>query len=255
MFKEIRTSIEPNVRYPKIFSPLMREEVDKVLHNVHPSHTQRLWLVGFLNACDYSLNEILHIISFENKWEDYDKDYCAYQIKFCVASLNGNKGAKIPSAPAKNIITPEQLINEFVSHCTLVPKMRVPRDPEQAAYFYYAQGMTPVPKSKEGRFPALKSWKKYALNRPTTDDMIGNDWSNGTCLIANNDWSYLDVDVEGYNSWFTGFHCEHTPSGGLHVFGKGKAPGIAVSGVGEIKGNDNGKASLIVAYPSPGYVI
>lgn len=49
-----------------------REKIENVLHDTHPKHKERVWLVGFLRYCGKTNEEICTIIHKNNKWTDYD---------------------------------------------------------------------------------------------------------------------------------------------------------------------------------------
>lgn len=51
-----------------------------ILHGCRPTHSQRLWLVGFLKFCGYSMTEVLDIIREYAHWGDYDEKTTAYQV-------------------------------------------------------------------------------------------------------------------------------------------------------------------------------
>jgi hypothetical protein len=52
----------------------------EILDACRPSHSQRLWLVGFLKFCGYSMNEVLDIIRDYCEWSDYNERVTSYQV-------------------------------------------------------------------------------------------------------------------------------------------------------------------------------
>jgi len=64
-----------------IYSREYRRAIAARLVADKPSHSQRLWLVGFLkNPVDLDLEEVLEIIGEYNDWKDYDKEETEYQV-------------------------------------------------------------------------------------------------------------------------------------------------------------------------------
>ena len=64
----------------KINSDKKALEVAAILVACHPTHAQRLWLVGFLKFCGYSMPEVLDIIREHCHWSDYNDRVTSYQI-------------------------------------------------------------------------------------------------------------------------------------------------------------------------------
>ncbi len=231
----------------KIISLKKREEILSILHKTHPAHNQRLWLVGFLDYVGYSQNEICSIISRENRWNGYDKTKTEGQVGSVVMRKERHHGThKKKEKP----LTIEDLIRIFKSKTLPVNTMTVPCTTTWAAIYYYLEGYTPLPKDPEAKRPS-GSWKVYQERRPTIEEVLSWDWSNGICLLADDNFSFLDIDTSGYEKEFPDNHKEMTPRGGLHIFGKGITRSINVEDIGEIKG----KGTLIVAYPTKDYLI
>ena len=53
-------------------SAAKRARIMEILRAVHPTHSERLWLVGFLRFCGMSTAKILRVIDEANHWGDYD---------------------------------------------------------------------------------------------------------------------------------------------------------------------------------------
>lgn len=52
----------------------------EILHAVRPTHSQRLWLVGFLKFCGYTMPQVMDIIREHCHWSDYNERITAYQV-------------------------------------------------------------------------------------------------------------------------------------------------------------------------------
>ncbi|VVB87832.1 Uncharacterised protein [uncultured archaeon] len=92
-------------------------------------------------------------------------------------------------------------------------------------------------------------WKQYQEKPTALEEIMSWDWSNGLCLLANDKFSFIDIDTSAYEQVLKDYHVEFTPMGGLHAFGLGAVKSVNVENVGELKG----KGTLIVAYPTKGY--
>ncbi|AJP62017.1 hypothetical protein [ANMV-1 virus] len=55
-------------------------ECAEIFRACHPTHAQRLWLVGFLKFCGYNMPEVLDIIREHAQWGDYNERVTAYQV-------------------------------------------------------------------------------------------------------------------------------------------------------------------------------
>ncbi len=230
----------------KIISLRKREEVMGVLRAIHPSHKQRLWLVGFLDYVGYSLQEILRIIDSENRWKGYDREKTAYQASSVITTKRVTKRDQ----KKKQAMTIEDLIKAFMSTTKPTGRMVVPSTVLWAAVYYYLEGFIPLPKDRDAKRPVF-NWKQYQEKPPTLEEIMSWDWSNGLCLLANDRFSFIDIDTSGYEQVLKDYHVEFTPRGGLHAFGLGQVKSVNVENVGELKG----KGTLIVAYPTTGYKV
>jgi len=228
----------------KILSDRKREEVLNVLHSVHPTHKQRLWLVGFLDYVGYNLREILRIIDSENHWKGYDREKTAYQASSVITGKRKTHGDQ----KQKPEMTLDDLIKIFMSNTKPTGRMVVPSTTLWAAVYYYLEGYIPLPKDKDAKRPMF-NWKQYQEKPPTLEEIMSWDWSNGLCLLANDKYSFIDIDTGGYEQVLKDYHIEITPRGGLHAFGAGTVKSVNVENVGELKG----KGTLIVAFPTTGY--
>jgi hypothetical protein len=230
----------------RILSDRKREDVLNVLYSVHPTHKQRLWLVGFLNYVGYNLWEILGIIATENHWRGYDRDKTAYQA----SSVITWKRKTCRDRKQKPALTIDDLIKAFMRSTKPTSRMVVPSTALWAAVYYYLEGYIPLPKDRAAKRPMF-NWKQYQEKPPTLEEIMSWNWSNGLCLLANDKFSFIDIDTSGYEQVLKEYHVEFTPRGGLHAFGMGTVKNVSVENAGELKG----KGTLIVAYLTTGYIV
>jgi len=204
--------------------------------------------VGFLDYAGYSESEIRSIIHSENRWRNYVNEQTAIQVHSVTTRRPraGHTGGTPPNK--KNELTVYDLTGIFKKNAMPFGKLSVPSDMKQAALFYYSIGITPLPKHAAKKHPSI-IWMPYQTRKPTYKEISFWDWSNGICLLASDEYCFLDIDGTGHEGDFENWHSELTPRGGLHVFGKGNLQSMNIDDVGEIKG----KGTLIVAYPTPGY--
>ena len=64
----------------KIKSDQKAIECADILDAIRPTHFERLWLVGFLKFCGYSMDEVLDIIREHAQWADYNERITTYQV-------------------------------------------------------------------------------------------------------------------------------------------------------------------------------
>ena len=64
----------------KINSDKKAIECANILEAGHPTHSERLWLVGFLKFCGYSMAEDLDIIREHSEWADFNDRITSYQV-------------------------------------------------------------------------------------------------------------------------------------------------------------------------------
>lgn len=92
---------------------------------MHPSHQERLWLVGFLEYAGYSIADIIGIIHKQNHWEDYNREYTNYQVAVTLGSRRSGKRNGAGGAPSSQprrakswfrfMIDP----TKFINHCSM----------------------------------------------------------------------------------------------------------------------------------------
>lgn len=64
----------------KVNSDKKAIECGNVLEAFHPTHSERLWLCGFLKYVGYSVIDVLDIIREHAQWADYNQRTTAYQV-------------------------------------------------------------------------------------------------------------------------------------------------------------------------------
>lgn len=235
-------SMEPSLSLVK--SEHKRKNILEILENKRARHNQRLWMVGFLFYAGYSISDVCRIIRDNCFWADYDQNYTEYQVNSIYSGKGRNNGHAVQSLhPPQRV---DDLIEIFLKNTEPI-KLTIPSNISGAVAVYTHHGFTCIPKAEGGKYPAF-DWAKYQHQKPTCDELMGWDFSNGICLLANEQYSFLDIDQKGYESCFVDRHVEKTPRGGLHVFGIGKLKSINIDGA-EIKGI----GTLIVTAPTPGY--
>jgi hypothetical protein len=179
----------------KVYSAFQRAKLNAIMDDPHPGHTDREYLAGFLHHAGYSINEVCAIIEKGRAWKDYNPNYTQYQVETVIASAGKNPGSnrntltKSPRSPKDCIKTVDELIDYFMRNTQPVPKLNVPSNILNAISFYYELGFTPLPKHEKEKRPSIE-WKKYENQRPTYGEMAAWDWSNGICLLANDEYSF-----------------------------------------------------------------
>ena len=80
----------------KIYSIKKQLQIFDILQAIHPTHSERLWLAGFLKYAGYSYDETIKIIDEHCEWGDYNQDFTAYQVAkvFKQPPRNGNNTGK-----------------------------------------------------------------------------------------------------------------------------------------------------------------
>ncbi|MEA1957562.1 MAG: hypothetical protein U9N01_04325 [Euryarchaeota archaeon] len=64
----------------KINSDKKAIECAAILDAGHPTHAERLWLVGFLKFIGYSMDEVINIIQEHCQWADFNERLTSYQV-------------------------------------------------------------------------------------------------------------------------------------------------------------------------------
>ena len=82
----------------------------EILHAVRPTHPQRLWLVGFLKFCSYSMPEVQDIIREHCHWSDYNERVTAYQVATVFRQRPLRTQSHITSKPRKWDLSPLEVL-------------------------------------------------------------------------------------------------------------------------------------------------
>lgn len=64
----------------KVNSDKKALELAAILEACRPTHAQRLFFVGFLKFCNYTMPEVIDIIHEHCQWNDYNETVTAYQV-------------------------------------------------------------------------------------------------------------------------------------------------------------------------------
>ena len=75
-----RAPSTPSFYLHKIHSPTKRAQVVDILKAIHPCHSERLWVTGFLKFVGYSIDEVLEIFDKFAEWSDYSQATTQYQV-------------------------------------------------------------------------------------------------------------------------------------------------------------------------------
>ena len=75
------TSSAPGFCYlDKIYSINKQLQIFDILQAIRPTHSERLWLAGFLKYSGHTYDETIKIIDEHCEWGDYNQDFTAYQV-------------------------------------------------------------------------------------------------------------------------------------------------------------------------------
>lgn len=96
----------------KVYSFERRQDIYNILHSEKPDHYSRLWLVGFMKFCGYSINEICSIIRYEASWANYDdrKTWCQVNSVF-----RSGRSMNISTTPRDKRTTSGSIMTKCVS--------------------------------------------------------------------------------------------------------------------------------------------
>lgn len=133
----------------KVKSDKKALEVAAILDPPHPTHAQRLWLVGFLKFCGYSMIEVLDIIHQHAQWADYDARTTAQQVASVFHQRPQHTQSQITRKTRKWDLTPVEVLR--IRHQKSIDLSKQLREESNAAVF-------PHPERIEGNF---NSWAQY----------------------------------------------------------------------------------------------
>ncbi len=136
----------------KVISFEKRQELYNILHSEDPDHYSRLWLVGFLKFCGYSIEEVCAIIHHEACWSDYDP-----RMTWCqVASVFRSSGHdRVLSRPH----------NQPASHSSIFTKCvsAAPCSDSEDGFCFLASGEYHIPSVDENTRRALNCMMDYQI--------------------------------------------------------------------------------------------
>jgi len=98
--------VSVDIELSKVYSFEKKQDLLNVLHSDNPSHSERLWFVGFLHYIGYNTEEICDIIHQEASWSDYDVNMTYNQV----VSVCGRPGR------SGNTIQQHSVVTGFSSH-------------------------------------------------------------------------------------------------------------------------------------------
>lgn len=275
---EIRNSRVPGKYIPEIYHLDKEARTLLTLLNPDASDHDRYGCAQTLKGYGCSLERTVEIIKSLNKWKNFNESMTVTHLR----KVYGYKERSNITAPKQDhsnfgaIGAPcsysFQLCEDFMKAKKTEPiffmsdgNNNFPVYSEQdfvmkaAADRYLEMGFHPVPKSDKGKYPSIK-WREYSDRKPTFIEMSQWDFSNGVCLVASRETCFLDIDKRGMDNLdikkriielCKTCHYETTPSGGIHIYGKGDLKSVKKF-AGEIE--IIGYGGLIVAAPTKGYV-
>lgn len=82
----------------------------EILDACRPTHAQRLWLVGFLKFCGYTVSEVLSVIRDYNEWSDYNERVTAYQVGTVFRQRPQRTQNHTASRPRKWSLSPVEIL-------------------------------------------------------------------------------------------------------------------------------------------------
>ena len=131
-------------------------------------------------------------------------------------------------------------------------------------------GLCVLPANKEQKRPSIWKWREYQEHLPTENDLVGWDYSSGTCIVCgkvSGGLECIDFDSGGiaFRPWQQLISpelgqklvCEQTPSGGFHVVFRSSSPEgnqkLALDAQKKVLVETRGEGGLFLCDPTPGY--
>ncbi len=92
----------------KVLSSHKQIQLFDILQAIHPTHAERLFLVGFLKYTGYTIKEVLNILNKHAEWEDYSQATTQYQVEsiFKQPHHNNNNNTRTKPRVRKWSLTP-----------------------------------------------------------------------------------------------------------------------------------------------------
>jgi hypothetical protein len=94
----------------KINSDKKAIECADILEAGHPTHSERLWLVGFLKFCGYSMIEVTDLIQEHAQWADYNGRTTTYHVGTVFHQRPQRTQSQITQKPRKWDLTPVEVL-------------------------------------------------------------------------------------------------------------------------------------------------
>jgi len=113
----------------KIYSIKKRLDLFDILQAIHPTHSERLYLAGFLKYAGYSYDEAFKIIDEHAQWEDYDPKITAYQLSSVFKQ--SHRSAQHQEAHSKRRVRKWQLSPAEEYRCKYYRSMEAHRELEK----------------------------------------------------------------------------------------------------------------------------
>lgn len=272
---ELRPRYVSEVFGSRIYSKWLEKRLVDVLTLSFPQRSNFYFYAKTLRECGF--NDIDILLVTENamaegmcKWKIYDREKFKKELHnvYKNGEHNVNGGATFNSIPNPSLVLSGGYFIHLFKSLIPVSKLDISDSCFYAAIQYRMLGMAALPRNfkkckklkciEEGycKHPDIAiKWKQYQDRLPTEKEMLSWNYKAGICLIANDNFCFLDVDPEGKglvdDNMFKN-HYENTPRTGYHFFAKaipglesGKKDGIELKAKGE----------LIVTYPTQGYML
>ena len=106
----------------KINSDKKAIECAAIIEAGHPTHSERLWLVGFLKFCGYSMADVLDIIREQCQWADYNDRVTSYQVGTIFHQQPQRTQSQISRKPRKSDLTPVEVLRIRRQHSISLSK-------------------------------------------------------------------------------------------------------------------------------------
>jgi hypothetical protein len=107
----------------KVNSDKKALECAAILEAGHPTHSERLWLVGFLKFCGYTMPEVLGIIREQCQWADYNDRVTSYQVGTIFHQQPQRTQSQISRKPRKWDLTPVEVLRIRRQHSISLSKV------------------------------------------------------------------------------------------------------------------------------------
>lgn len=269
------------------FRNLNDEQKDKITYKsiISAKEGDREKWIGIINTLYFFGNSIDEIVGYILKYNTcgfHDEVITTKMVGILLCSKGNGKlytskkcSKKEAGGSVLSFVDSLAYLQYFLQHFAL-PREDIPATAKEAAKYHISRGRIPLPRYKDTKQVYLPhrrpgktrfQWKNggtdYSKKIMTEQDIYGAwDFDDGLCLIVPQDWRddvYLDIDMRSPahpqglekldESILKGYSVEKTPSGGYHVFGRGRPQKPPIPAEIAIA------STLIVTYPSNGYIL